>query len=477
MSALTRQFKHALVPVAVLLMVAMVTAMRPAPSALEQIQARGELVVATRLAPTTYYHDQHGATGLEYELAAGFARELGVELRMLETDTLEDIFLAVRDGRADLAAAGLTISPRRKLQFDFSTGYQTVQEQIIYRLGEPRPRNISDLAGRRIVVLAGSSHAEQLALLQQEVPFLDVEELPGASAEQLLSRVHDGQADYTMVDSNAYLMHRALFPELVSAFDASEAQLGWAFRREPQAQLYQAAQRYLTRVKADGTVARLEQRFYGHAERFNLYAARSFIRHLDHRLPEYATAFRDAGDTTGFDWRLLAAVGYQESMWDPAAVSPTGVRGLMMLTRNTAAEMGVSDREDPLQSIHAGAAYLRKLHDRLPERIGEPDRTWMAIAAYNAGIGHLEDARVLTQRQGGNPDLWADVRGRLPLLRQPQYYRDARHGYASGGGQAVVYVRAIRAYYDTLVWATNTQRHSDMLLAMAQPAPQASGNL
>lgn len=477
MSALKKQIRHLLVPAAILTAVAATTAMKPAPSALERIQARGELVVVTRVSPTTYYEDQYGYTGLEYELAEDFAKELGVDLQIVEADTLDEVFDALRDGRADLAAAGLTITPQRKLEFDFSTGYQAVQEKIIYRMGEPRPRNVSELAGKRIVVLEGSSHAEQLALLQQEVPFLDVEELPGASAEQLLALVHDGRADYTMVDSNAYAIHRTLFPELVSAFDASEAQFGWAFRRETQPQLYHAAQRYLNRVKADGTVAALEQRFYSHAERFNLYAARSFMRHLDNRLPDYTAAFQQAGEDSGFDWRLLAAVGYQESMWDPRAVSPTGVRGLMMLTQHTANEMGVGDREDPFESIRAGAAYLRKLHDRMPARIPEPDRTWMAIAAYNVGIGHLEDARVLTQRQGGDPDLWADVRGRLPLLRQPQHYQHARHGYASGGGQAVVYVRAIRGYYDTLVWATNTQRHGNMMLAMAQPAVEASGNL
>ena len=466
MSALIRQLKYLLIPAALMGVVAITTAMQPAAGPLDRVLSRGELVVATRSAPTTYYIDQYGETGLDFELAAGFANELGVELRIIEAGTLDELFQLVRSGKADLAAAGLSITPERSLSFDFSTSYQTVDEKVIYRLGTPRPRSADDLSGKRIVVLAGSSHAERLALLAEEVPDMDIVALEGASAERLLTLVDEGYFDYTLVDSNAYAIHRALFPELMAGFDAGQAKLGWAFRRDADGSLRHSAQRYLTRAKANGTVARLEERFYSHEEHFNLYAARSFIRHLDDRLPQYTQAFMEAGDATGFDWRLLAALGYQESMWDPDAVSPTGVRGLMMLTLRTAAEMGVVDRTDPYESIHAGAAYLRKIYDRIPERIAEPDRTWFALAAYNAGFGHMEDARVLTQRKGGNPDSWADVERHMPLLRQARYYEQARHGYASGGGQAVIYVRAIKGYYDTLVWAGTSERHNRNMLAM-----------
>ena len=226
-----------------------------------------------------------------------------------------------------------------------------------------------------------------------------------------------------------------------------------------------AAQRYLTQAKADGTTAKLEDRFYGHVEQFNLYAARSFMRHLDDRLPLYEGLFKEAEDNSGFDWRLLAALAYQESLWDPQAISPTGVKGLMMLTNDTARQMGISDRTDPSQSISAGAAYLRRTHARIPDRIPEPSRTWMALAAYNVGFGHLEDARVLTQRQGGDPDNWQDVKQRLPLLAKSAYADQLRYGNARGG-QAVVYVRHIRRYYDLLVWAENSRRRDGTLIAL-----------
>jgi membrane-bound lytic murein transglycosylase F len=160
--------------------------------------------------------------------------------------------------------------------------------------------------------------------------------------------------------------------------------------------------------------------------------------------------FKEAQEITGIDWRLIAALGFQESHWDPLATSPTGVRGLMMLTSDTADRMGLGDRLDPRQSILAGATYLQELKESLPPRVAEPDRTWLALAAYNIGLGHLEDARVLTQRRGGNPNLWLDVKKVLPLLARYEYYSTLKRGFCRGG-EALVLTENIRNYFDILV--------------------------
>lgn len=464
---LIRPLRYLLLPTALVAVAALVTAMKPFASTLEQVRERGELVVVTREAPTTFYRNQHGPTGLEYELARDFAEHLGVELKIITRDSISGLLEAVNSNQADLAAAGLTVTENRRQQVRFSTPYQDITEKLVYRLGEKRPDDLSDLADKRVVVLADSSHAERLRPLQAEHGFT-LEEVEGASAERLLTLVDEGHFDYTVVDSNAHAVNRALFPELASAFDLGEPQqLAWAFNPARDNSLYMAAQRFLTQRKADGHLAALKNRFYGHINQFNLFAARSFLRHMHERLPRYAEAFHKAGEKHDLDWRLLAAMGYQESLWNESAVSPTGVRGLMMLTRPTAREMGIADRTDALQSIQAGAAYLRKLLDRIPARIPEPDRTWMAVAAYNVGMGHVEDARKITQYQGDDPDSWEDVRKRLPLLKQPDYYRYTRHGYARGGAQSVLYVSHVRRYYDQLVWAAGSERHGPSLLAMA----------
>jgi membrane-bound lytic murein transglycosylase F len=462
MSALIRQTRYLLAPLAIVAVVASMVAMRPLPSTLERVQTRGELVVATRVSPTTWYKDQHGDTGLDYELARGFAEQLGVELKLVRADSIEDIYELVDSGEVDMAAAGLAITALRSDDFRFSAPYQQVNDVLVMRQGEKAPGSLHDLADRRIAVLAGSGQEQHLRQLRVNSFLVDFESIDGSNAERLLTLVDEGYFDLALVDSNSWAVNRSLFPELRRSLDLGEQQIGWAFS-DDDTSLVLEADRFLTRKKADGTLAQLESRFFGHINQFNLYAARSFLRHLDSRLPQYSEAFRQAAEEYGFDWRLLAAMGYQESLWNPAAVSPTGVRGLMMLTNRTAKEMGVADRTDPLESIRAGAAYLRKLYDRIPARIPEPDRTWMAVAAYNVGMGHLEDARILTQQQGANPDSWQDVKTRLPLLRHANYYRSTRHGYARGGMQSVIYVRHIRRYYDLLVWANQSERHGQLV--------------
>ena len=471
MSALLKQSRHLLIPAAVIGVVAGLMAMRDVPSDLDRIVARGELVVVSRPSPTTWYQDQHGDTGFEYSLARAFADELGVSLRMVSADSLPILIDMVRRGEADIAAAALAITPERVERLRFTGGYLDNADQLVWRTGEAAPASLADLTGRRIAVLAGSGQEESLRELIRHGQELTFQAVHDVSTEKLLSLVDEGYFDLAIVDENSWRLHRTLFPELSSGFTLADRQLGWAMRNGSDNSLYQAAQRFLTQRKADGTVARLEQRFFTTGAQMNLYSSRSFLRHLDGRLPMYADAFRQAGEEYGFDWRLLAAMGYQESLWDANAVSPTGVRGLMMLTLKTAAEMGVSDRTDPMQSIRAGAAYLRKIHSRIPARIPEPDRMWMAVAAYNVGFGHLEDARVLTQKQGGNPDAWADVQKRLPLLRHADYYGDTRHGYARGGMQSVIYVRHIRQYYDLLVWASESNRHGPGMIAMLSTTP------
>jgi len=175
---------------------------------------------------------------------------------------------------------------------------------------------------------------------------------------------------------------------------------------------------------------------------------------VDQRLPQFMDMFTYAAYETGVDWRLLAAIGYQESHWDPAAVSPTGVRGIMMLTRAAAKDLGVDNRLDPMQSIRGGALYLKKMKSRISGEVQEPDLTWLALAAYNVGLGHLEDARILTQKNKGDPNKWVDVKENLPLLTQKKWFQQTRYGYARGR-EPVRYVENVRSYYDILLWLTD----------------------
>jgi membrane-bound lytic murein transglycosylase F len=223
----------------------------------------------------------------------------------------------------------------------------------------------------------------------------------------------------------------------------------WAFRPEQDDQRAKA-DAFIEQYRQDGRMAKLEDRYFGHIKRINPIGASQFIEDMRTRLPRYRRLFQEAQATTGIDWRLLAALAYQESKWDPLATSYTGVRGMMMLTEETADRMGVGNRLSPAESIRAGALYLAELMERLPSEVHAPDRQWLALAAYNLGMGHLNGARQFAVGQKRDATSWYDMKKVLPLLSRPEYYNRLKSGRARGG-EAVVMVENVRTYYDILV--------------------------
>lgn len=440
----------------------MLTTFSTPPPLLEQIQQTGRLRVVTRASPITFYAGPNGPQGFEYEIANRFAVYLGVALDMYVPADFPTVLEEVANGNAHIAAAGFTITEERSRRFHFGPSYMDVTPQVIYRYGDGRPRNLADLAGGRLVVLASSRHAELLQSLAAEFPGLEWEADPVADSEELLYRVHSGEIDYTVADSTEFEISRNYYPEIRSAFDLGEPEpIAWVFSGGNDPSLRESANAFFTELADSGELDELIEQAFGHADRFDYVGTRRFLEHIDSRLPRYREFFERASEITGFDWRLLAAIGYQESHWNPRAVSPTGVRGIMMLTQNTARMLGVENRIDPKQSILGGARYLVRVRRKIPDRIPEPDRTWMALASYNVGYGHLEDARILTETLGGDPDRWADVRDVLPLLAQKKYHSKLARGYARGH-EPVIYVDNIRSYYDILQWATSERNFANV---------------
>lgn len=422
------------------------------PSLLESVLASGELVVISRNGPTTYYEGPHGYTGFDYEIANEFAHFLGVKLVIQEEENLAIMINKVGAGKAHFAAAGLTATPKRAEKVRFTQPYLQVTQQLIYRSGEAKPSSIEDLSGKNILVVANSSHAENLNRLRQQVPGLRWSERSDIEMLDLLEMVHSGKIDYTIVDSNAYEINSPLYPKALVAFDISAPEnLAWAFPKNKDLSLYNEAEKFFDSIKGSGSIDATMDTFYGHLGEINYSGALLFTHRLQSRLPKWEESLKAAADVEGLDWQLLAALSYQESHWNPKAKSPTGVRGFMMLTLDTAKDVGVSNRLDAEESIVGGAKYFRSIHGRIPNRIQEPDRTWLALAAYNIGMGHLEDARILTEHAGANPDKWADVMQYLPLLAKRQYYKHTAHGYARGW-EAVDYVQNIRNFHAIIAW-------------------------
>ncbi|WP_227662987.1 membrane-bound lytic murein transglycosylase MltF [Marinobacter daqiaonensis] len=430
------------------------------PDTLTTVKAEGVLHVITRNAPSIYYQDREGPTGYDYELVQRFADHLGVELRVRLADGNTDILSVLDQGYAHIGFTGLSVGNDWGERFRSLANGLKSRSIVIYHRGGDYPGTAEDLAADGVVVhVAGeSNHLRHLEGLKQQLPAFRYQIHPGLDAAGILQRVETGEFSAAVVDANELALNQVFYPDVKRGFSIGDQEsIAWLFPASHDDSLYREAETFLEAISEDGTLAHLRERFYGHLDQLGYVGSLTFEKHLRERLPEYLDLFRRHGEETGIDWRLLAAIGYQESNWRRNAVSKTGVRGLMMLTRNTANHIGIDNRLNPEQSIEGGARYFRQVHRMIPNDVPEPDRTWFALASYNVGFGHLEDARRLAESAGRNPHRWLDVKEFLPLLAQKEWYSKTRHGYARGH-EPVIYVQNIRRYYDVLSHRFEPQR-------------------
>jgi len=450
------------------------------PPLLERILADGELRVVTRNSPDAYFLGSHGPEGPAYELASRFAESLEVPLRLYTVRTREAAIAEVAAGRAHIAAAGLSTGIDLPSGTDFGPGYQAVQEHLIYRRRGARPESVVAAASGQIEVAAGSAHQRTLEELRLQHPDLAWIERADTDTEEILADVAQGRVQYTLASSTEFALNRPIHPDLAIALDLSpQRAIAWVVDTGGHdSSLLDRINAFFVTARAEGLIAAVLDRYYGEDNRFDYLMSRSFMDHLRTRLPLYVAWFQEAAASYGLDWRLLAAIGYQESKWDPAAVSPRGARGMMQLTEDTAQRMRTTDPLDARSSIFGGAHYLSKMLELMPRRIADPDRTWFALAAYNIGFGHLEDARVLAEAQGRDADRWDDVREFLPLLTQERWYTQTKRGYARGW-EPVRYVDNVQAYLNILEVAgtgspsaTGTHKGGSAKPEPRQPRPQ-----
>jgi membrane-bound lytic murein transglycosylase F len=433
---------------------------------IDRIRDKGEIVVATLSGPTTYSLESQGAHGFEYDLVQIFAQSLGLKARFITVCNREGVLDAVAEGRADLAAAGLPVNPTENLRIHYGPVYQRAITQVVYNARRDKPESLKDLSRGTFEVGAGTLSEEALRTIAETDSSLLWKTTRHMDEGRLIELVSEELLDFTLAPSNLVSLSRRHHPELSAAFDVGETlEYAWAFTRADDSSLHEAAKQFFLDIENNGTLNSLLERYYGHFERLKQADDDVFGRDVAERMPDYVGYFKNAAERTGIDWRLLAAIGYQESRWDPKAVSPTGVQGIMMPPRSTASEIGVRNRRDPWQSILGGARYLNLVDEQIPERVPEPDRLWLKLAAYNVGVGHLDDARLLTRRQGANPNAWDHVKKRLPLLSKPKWYESTHHGYARGG-EPVHFVEKVRNYYELLVSTFPDPEFDDKL-----PAP------
>ena len=419
-----------------------------------------KLVVAVRSGPAGWTVGPDGQPhGFEHDLVVAFASERKLPLIIRPVESAAALSAMLASGEAHVGIGGLyrpqgaqppSGANGEPLPLAWTSGFHEVEPVVIGASDGFKPKSFGDLRGAVIGYIAATGLDAEVARLAERHPDVRFMSLDLPSADALIARVSEGRVDYAVVSSLQAVLAQNVHLNFDVAFRVdSKLELAWLVAGQDEA-LRAKVDAFVAKARRNGTIEKLSQRYFAHAREVRRIDAGVFQERIRSVLPDYRKLFLDAQEATGIEWRLLAAVAYQESQWEPLATSETGVRGFMQLTEDTARHLGVNDRTDPRSSVLAAARYLRDLKSRLPARIAEPDRTWLALAAFNIGLGHLEDARVIAQRQRLDPDAWQDVKQALPLLALPEYYEKARLGYARGG-MPVAFVDRVRGYYDILL--------------------------
>ncbi len=419
-------------------------------SIVDKIKAKKELEVVIVNGPTTYFVGATGEEGFEYLLMRDFAEYLGVVLKLHVVSTVTEALQLTKDGVGEITSGALSKTAQREKEFIFGPSYYSVKEQVVCHQNMIKkgtfPRSVEDLVGLKIVVGSETSYSDTLTVLQKELPELNFNLSQEKSSEEILGDVNKGNIDCTVVDSNIFAVNNRYYPALRKAFSITESKkLAWILR-EDEEELNSLLNGWLNGLNRSDEMAMLIDHYYSYTNTFNYVNIITFHNRLKSRLPKYKKLFVHAAEKYDIPWTLLAAQSYQESHWDRLAKSPTGVRGMMMLTLPTAKEMGVKYRLNAKQSIYGGAKYFANVYNRISPEVTGIDRYKFAYAAYNVGMGHLIDARKLAISLGKDQNSWKDMKSVLPLLSKRKYYKKLRYGYARGQ-EPVDYVEAIYEYH------------------------------
>jgi membrane-bound lytic murein transglycosylase F len=411
--------------------------------------AQQDLIVLTTTGPLTYNADETSEpSGLEHDLIEAFAKELGVGVEYRVT-TPTELPRRIAAGEAHIALGWLDLPGNAGLKATppiLQSRDMLIQHEATLPISE-----LDELGGKTVHALSGSRQLNTLRNLQKTIPGLKVVEVKDEDIFDLLESVADQEYPLAVIDSTLTDIATQLNPSLQTSLELTgDLPIVWWLGEKPNIELLTRLNAFVEKAQHDGTLARIEDRYFGHVRRLKQADIVKFLGRTETVLPKLRPDFIAAQSISGIDWRLIAAVAYHESQWEPEATSPTGVRGIMMLTEETADRLGVKNRLDPRESILAGARYINILKDLQPDGVREPDRTWLALAAYNIGPGSFNAARTLAKQLGADPTAWYEMKRILPLLAKPQYYQRLKSGRARGG-EAVILVENIRSYYDILV--------------------------
>jgi len=414
----------------------------------ERIQQAGKLRLITSNSINTYYYYEKKPTGLEYDLAMEFAKYLNVDLDIV-TPGWNNMFAYLDQGKGDFIASGLAITKERLDDATFSIPYMTIQQRVVHHNLVFGPKNIDDMMFRTFHIRRGTSYHSRLEKIKAsgiDFNYILHDNIP---TEDLIAMVHNREIKFTIADSNIALLSQRYYPDIQIGIPIQEKEsLAWAVHKNDTEMLAEI-NRFFLYANENGILKNIIDKYYENTQDFDVYELKKFHERIQDRLPKYIKIIQEESEKYNFDWRLVAAIVYQESHFNPNAKSFTNVRGLMQVTSAAAKEMGITNRLNPEQSIRAGIKYLDKMYQKFAHIQDNYQRILFALASYNIGYGHVMDALGIAEKKGLDMDTWQTLKITLPLLSKSQYYQTTKHGYARGW-EPIQYIERILTYFDIL---------------------------
>jgi len=414
------------------------------------IKERKVLRVLTRNNAVTYFIWRGRLMGFEYELMRKFAKEQQLQLEMILAPSREHLIPTLLWGGGDLISASLTINDQRRTYgVEFSNPYNVVSEVVVARADDTELNHVSQLEGRTIWVRRSSSNWATLERLRLKahIGFILKAAPESLETEEIIDKVASGEYDLTVADSHIVDVALTWRDDVRAAFNVKEnVKHGWAVRKEDK-KLLQALNAFLEREYRQSFYNVTHKKYFNSPRRIKQLVMSRADGGNGGSLSPYDDLVQKYAERHGFDWPLIVALMYQESRFKKDAVSWAGARGVMQVLPVTAKRFGINDLHDPENGIIAGMKMLEWTYDQFELELPVQERTWFTLAAYNAGLGHVYDARVLAKQLNLDPNRWSEnVEVAMLKLSKPEYFRDATYGYVRGL-EPVIYVRNIRKLY------------------------------
>ena len=417
---------------------------------LDTIKKNKQLRLITRNNASTYFLWKNQLMGFEYELIREFAKQQKVKLKVLVASDFQEMIQWLEQGYGDIISAGLIKTPEReKLPVLFTQPYLFVQELIVQRQDDKPIKDLTQLQGRSFYVRQSSSYWNTLVKLQEQLKNRNIgftiNTVPETmETEEIIREVIDGKFDLTVADSHIVAIEQSWHSKIQAPMPLSGEQGHRWLVRKNNPKLLAALNKYIKKEYKGLFYNITFNKFFKNSRKLFDADKRDLN---DNAISKYDDLIKKLAQEYGFDWRLIAAQVNKESQFDPKAKSWAGARGLLQVMPKTAREMGIKDMHSPENGLRAGVKYMAWLRKQLPDDIPPDVKIWFTLAAYNAGLSHLKDARILAKQQGLDPNRWFDhVEKAFLLLSKPKYHKKARFGYVRGI-EPVTYIRQIQVLY------------------------------